>query len=258
MKFGLDDYAYLDSPLHRWAPKCRLLGLGALIFAFSFVQSLALSPFMIGVTGILYGVSNLPLSFLLLRLRIPSFFLLMVAILTPFFTGSTVLWHLGALKLYQEGLQLFLLISIRFLCILTLGLILFGAAPFFINIRAMRSLGLSPILADMMMLSYRYVYEIGDYLAVMRTAMRLRGFRGDRLNRRNLSRLVTLAGSLLVRSYEKSEQVYKAMILRGYGQSSPIQKVQIEHPRDFLLLGLHLLLAASFVIAEMVYGGAVS
>ncbi|MDJ0705609.1 MAG: cobalt ECF transporter T component CbiQ [Leptolyngbyaceae cyanobacterium MO_188.B28] len=253
MKFGLDEYAYLDSPIHRWSPKCRLLGLGALIFAFSFVHSLTLSPFMIGVTVILYRVSTLPLSFLLLRLRIPSFFLLIVAILTPFFTGSTVLFQLGALNLYKEGLQLFLLITIRFLCILTLGLILFSAAPFFINIRAMRSLGLSPILADMMLLSYRYVYEVGDYLSVMRTAMRLRGFRGDRLNRRNLSRLVMLAGSLLVRSYEKSEQVYKAMILRGYGQSSPIHKVQVERPRDFLLLGAHLCLAVSFIIAGIVY-----
>lgn len=255
MKLGLDDYAHLDSPLHRWAPKCRLLGLGALIFAFSFVHSLALLPFMIGVTVILYSASNLPLSFLLLRLRFPGFFLLIVAILTPFFSGSTVLFHLGPLKLYQEGLQVFLLITTRFVCILTLGLILFGAAPFFINIRAMRSLGLSPILADMMLLAYRYVYEIGDYLSVMQTAMRLRGFRGDRLNRRSLSMLVTLAGSLLVRSYEKSEQVYKAMILRGYGQSLPIQKGPTECPRDILLLGLHLLLASGFVMAEMIYGG---
>lgn len=255
MKLGLDDYAYLDSPLHRWAPRCRLLGLGALIFAFSFVHSLMLLPFMIGATVILYGASTLPLSFLLFRLRLPCFFLLIVAILPPFFSGSTVLLQLGSLKLYQEGLQVFLLITIRFVCILTLGLILFGAAPFFINIRAMRALGLPPILADMMLLAYRYVYEIGDYLSVMRTAMRLRGFRGDRLNRRSLSMLVTLAGSLLVRSYEKSEQVYKAMILRGYGQSLPIQKVQTERPRDVLLLAFHLLLAVGFVLAEMVCGG---
>lgn len=255
MKLGLDDYAYLDSPLHRWAPKCRLLGLGALIFAFSFVHSLALLPFMMGATTILYCASNLPLPFLLWRLRLPGFFLLIVAILPPFFSGQTILLQLGPLKLYEEGLLIFLLITIRFVCIFTLGLILFGAAPFFINIRALRSLGLPPILADMMLLAYRYVYEIGDYLSVMRTAMRLRGFRGDRLNRRSLSMLVTLAGSLLVRSYEKSEQVYKAMILRGYGQALPNQKAPAEHPQDILLLGFHLLLAIGFVMAEILYSG---
>lgn len=44
----------------------------------------------------------------------------------------------------------------------------------------MRALGLPAVLADMTLLSYRYIYEIGDDLETMETAMGLRGFRPRR------------------------------------------------------------------------------
>jgi energy-coupling factor transporter transmembrane protein EcfT len=44
----------------------------------------------------------------------------------------------------------------------------------------MRALGLPAVLADMTLLSYRYIYEIGDDLEAMETAMGLRGFRARR------------------------------------------------------------------------------
>jgi cobalt/nickel transport system permease protein len=52
---------------------------------------------------------------------------------------------------------------------------------------------------------------------MMRRATVLRGFRPRQLSRRNLQVYAALAGSLLIRSYQQSEQVYKAMQLRGYG-----------------------------------------
>ena len=75
MRHGLDEYAHLDSRLHHWEPRCKFVGLVALIFAFSFVQDLRLLPVMLTVTAGVYGVSRMPLSFLLTRLRAPGFFI---------------------------------------------------------------------------------------------------------------------------------------------------------------------------------------
>jgi cobalt/nickel transport system permease protein len=166
-----------------------------------------------------------------------------------------VLLQVGPLALRQEGCLDLLRVVAKFTAILTLTLVLFGVAPFLSTIKAMRSLGLPPILADMTLLSYRYVYEIGDDLARMERGMRLRGFRARRPSGRTLGDVAALAGSLLVRSYERSERVYKAMVLRGYGRSALTPEEMEYDSSDILLLGGTLLLAAGFVIAELILRG---
>lgn len=251
MRRGLDEYAHVDSSMHRWEPRCKLVGLAALIFAFSFVRDLRLLPAMLAVTAGLYGVSRIPLAFLLTRLRAPGFFIVVVAILLPFLSGVTVIVRIGPLILWREGVLALILIIVKFVSILTVSLILFGTAPFLTTIKAMRALGLPPILADMTLLAYRYLYEIGDDLETMRTAMGLRGFQVRRLSGRVLGALAALAGSVLVRSYEQSERVYKAMALRGYGRAARPREEVAARPRDVTALGGALLVAAGFVVVEI-------
>jgi cobalt/nickel transport system permease protein len=251
MDLGLDAYASLDSPLHRWDARYKLAGLMALILAFSFVRDLRLLPAMLLVTGLLYATAHLPLAWLLARLRYPGAFLLIVAVLLPFLSGSTVLVEIGPLALRLEGCLELLRIVVKFVCILTVGLVLFGTAPFLTAIKAMRALGLPSILADMTLLAYRYLFEIGGDLARMETAMGLRGFRAGRFSARGLGNLAALAGSLLVRSYERSDRVYRAMILRGYGQASAGAADEFEARRaDAILLAGLFFVAAGFVAAE--------
>jgi cobalt/nickel transport system permease protein len=254
MKLQLDEYAYLNTPLHRWDPRYKLIAFTALIFAFSFVCDLRLLPVMVAVSGTLYIVSRLPLSFLLARLRLPGYFLLMMAVLLPFLSGQTALFYIGPLAVKQEGCLDLLLIWVKFLCILTMGIILFGTTPFLTNVKAMQALGLPFILADMILFSYRYLYDISDKLKTMQTAMKLRGFR--RHNLKSLGTLASLAGTILVRSYEQSDRVYKAMILRGYGQAGGTRSEYRwdefqAYPRDLAGLLVLICIAVAFVAAEI-------
>ncbi|MEW6064496.1 MAG: cobalt ECF transporter T component CbiQ [Bacillota bacterium] len=249
MKIRLDEYAHLDTPLHRWEPRCKFIALMVLIFAFSFVYELRLLPVMLAVSGVLYIVSRLPFSYLLGRLRLPGLFFLMVAVLLPLFSGQTALFHIGPLIVRKEGCLELLLITVKFACILTTGIILFGTTPFLTTVKAMRALGLPFILADMTLFSYRYLYEIGDDLKTMETAMRLRGFR-DR-HPGNLGILASLVGTILVRSYERSDRVFKAMILRGYGQPVSFRDEFQANSRDLAGLIIVILMAAGFIVAEI-------
>ena len=275
MNLQIDEYAQLDSVIHRWNPQLKLIGLVALIFAFASVEDLVLVPVMLGFTAMLYGLSRLPLSFLNHRLRYPGFFLLGIVLLLPWLSGTTILWQWGWLTLRLEGVLAVVLIASRFLSILTVGLVLLGTMPFLTTIKAMRSLGLPHLLADMTLLTYRYLYEVANNLATMRRAMRLRGFgQGKRYrtqhrrlafvpDARDLNLLASLTGSLFIRSYEQSEQIYKSMRLRGYGQSAiqarsgdgaRQQAVAIAsaHPLpafvDRLLLMVTLIIAVTFLI----------
>jgi len=255
MKLGIiDEYSDLGSPLHRWEPRCKLIGFVVLIFAFSFVRDLRMLLAMVVVTVTIYIISKLPVSFILRRLRYPSFFLLVVILILPFVSGQTIVMSIGPLDVRQEGLFAVLLITIRFLSILTVGLILFGTAPFLTTIKAMRALGLPAILADMVLLSFRYLHEFGSDLQKMRTSMNLRGFHRYHFSLRGLRIPAWLSGSILVRSYERSEWVYKAMILRGYGHA-PRRRGEFQtHARDVIILVVFLLIAAGFVAGDILWG----
>lgn len=251
IELSLDEYAHLESPIHQWGPRYKLVGLMVLIFALSFVRDLLLLPAMVLVTLLLYVLSGLPWSFLVSRLRYPGFFILLLAVLLPVTSGSTTLFGIGPLVIRREGCEAVLLIVTRFGCILTIGLVLFGTAPFLTSVRAMRSLGLPSVITDMILLAYRYLFEIGGDLVQMRTATRLRGFRAHRPDRQTVDTLGALVGSLLVRSYERAERIYEAMRLRGYGRA--VRPANEFHTRATDVAGLigAVLVAAGFVAAEI-------
>jgi len=251
MRIGIDEYAYLGSPLHHWDPRYKFIGLMAVIFAFSFVRDLRMLAVMVTVTAVIYIISKLPFSFWLTRLRYPSFFLMVVVLLLPFVSGHTIIMSIGPLDLRQEGLIAVLLIAIRFVSILTIGLVLFGTAPFLTTIKAMRALGLPAILTDMTLLAFRYLNEIGDDLHKMETSMKLRGFHERRFSRHGLGILAWLGGSILVRSYEQSEWVYKAMIVRGYGHAVHPREEFKASSRDLIALIAILLVAVGFIAGDI-------
>ena len=260
MKLVIDRYAYLDSPIHHWQQQYKLIGMISLIFAFSFVKNIVLLPTMVIITTIFFLLSNLPLSFLWSRLRYPGWFILAAIILLPFVAGDTIIFTWGTISLKAEGLWTSLIIFVRFFCIFTISLVLFGTAPFLTSIKAMRSLGLPQVIVDMTLLAYRYLEELGNMLTTMQRAIKLRGFKYQQFNRRNLKILAQLTGSLLVRSYERSTRVYQAMILRGYGYKSTRspEKNKCEktlnqlNVLDFIATFLTVMIAISLIIAEII------
>jgi cobalt/nickel transport system permease protein len=258
IKLAIDQHIGLNSPLHRWDPRPKLVGLLALIFAFAMVESWKLLPWMILVTTSFYALSQLPLHYWLSRVRYPGIFLVVVIFFLPFLSGETVIWQWGILSLKREGCMAALLISCRFLCILTLSFILLGTTPFLSMVKALRALGLPATLSDMMLLTYRYLHDIGQDLHTMQRAMQLRGFQSERKELRfswtHWSRYASLVGTLLIRSYEQSERVYQAMRLRGYGRS-PVAEERSGEPAllqaDAVYLMAVLTLAAGFILVQL-------
>lgn len=246
MKFGLDTYAHLDSRLHRWEPRAKLVGLLVLIFAFAFVKSLWLLLPMLVVTAAIFYLSHLPFSFLRTRLKMPGIFLLTLVLSFVFLVGSTPLIAWGPVAIRAEGVTQALLVAVRFVCIITLSIVLFGTATFVTSIKAMRALGLPELMTDMILLTYRYLFEMSYMLATTRTAVRLRGFQGNQFKMETLSVLAAVIGNLLVRSYEQADRVYHAMILRGYGHLNKM-------PHEFQTQRSDLLAAAAVVVIALLF-----
>ncbi|NJK81726.1 MAG: cobalt ECF transporter T component CbiQ, partial [Chloroflexaceae bacterium] len=234
MELWLDQYATVQSPVHRWEARCRFVGVLSLIIACAAINHIALLPFAVLIVGGYYLAARLPLSFLFTRLRYAGMFLLVMVAVVPFATGTTVFVQAGPLSIYQEGLAQAALIATRSGCILTLSLVLFGTAPFLITVRTMRALGVPALLVDMMLFFYRYLADTAALLTRRQHALRLRGMQTRRLDGRTLPTVAALTGSMLVQSFERSERVYHAMRVRGYGQAVAPPTNPPIHPADWL------------------------
>lgn len=251
MQPEIDEFARLKSPIHQWEPRCKLIGLLAIAFAFATVKTLWLVPWMLIVTLLLYVASRLPIDFWTNRIRYPGGMLLAIVLLLPLISGETIWWQWGILSVRQEGVMAMLLIVGRFLSIVTISLIWLGTAPFVVTVRSMWAIGLPLILTDLLLLSYRYVFELSASLAQTQQAMRLRGFSLKR-PRRDWPRIAALIGTLLIRSYEQAESVYQAMRLRGYGQPVRSNLPAIEFASR-LKLAVALAIAIGFVVADVLW-----
>ncbi|MGB0562002.1 MAG: cobalt ECF transporter T component CbiQ [Spirulinaceae cyanobacterium] len=226
MPLAIDRYAHLRSPLHRWELRTKFVGFLAVMFVCGGLQHPALLGAIALVTAFLYRLSRLPRAFLLSYWRYPGALIAMVVLLMPWLVGETVIWQWGPLRLTQEGLLQVLQITVRFLCIVTLGVVLFGTSALAQSLRTLQALGVPSLLVDMGLLTYRYFQVSDRNRRTMQNAMRLRGFNPKKLSRRNLRLWAQLAGNLLVRSYDQSIRVYQAMVLRGYGQQTGLGRRQ--------------------------------
>lgn len=245
----LNDLAGFDSPIHRWEPRTKLIGLTIFIFTIAFLSQIRLLLIALSIAGLLFIISKIPLSFLLKSIRIPVFFIAIIGIILIFFSSGATLFSIGPINIKKEGFEAAVTIGIRFFSIITLVIVLFGTTQFVSIMKALRSFGLSNILIDMAMFTYRYLFELLEQLEQMQLSMRLRGFNKNKF--RNITKIASLMGTLLIRSYEKSERVYNAMVIRGYGQHTYYTSDLSASRYDLLLLFSIILISSLLFIAQL-------
>ncbi len=208
-----------SSLLGRWDPRLRLIALILLAFSFSAVRGFYAVILMLLITGCFWALSGLPLDYLKQQLKYPSVLVLLLVLFLLFGGGETLLMKMGIFTVTTEGAQAALLVAARFYSILSLAIALFGVAPLMVHLNALRALGIPAIMVDMALLMVRYVGVIKQDMHAMNISMRLRGFRAGSWSLTTIRLNSWLVGSLLLRSYDRSERIYQAMRLRGYGRT---------------------------------------
>ncbi|MBD3370390.1 cobalt ECF transporter T component CbiQ [Candidatus Fermentibacteria bacterium] len=254
MTTELDRFSHLDSVIHGWDPRTRIAGL--FVFALAITRlSGTLLAVALAASMVVFALSRLPASYLVERVRWPGIFFAALAVLMPFIYGDRPLVVVGPLVLREEGLQLLLTTACRFLSIVVLGVTAFGTSRVTDSVRALRSLGVPAILADLMLFTYRFIHETGRELRGTRTAVKLRGFSLRKTGPRALRVISALIGSLLVRGWERSEEVMLAMRLRAYSPGGSRRAEGKPNLADFAGLVLCVIAAAAAVLAELRQGG---
>ncbi len=208
----------------------RLLGAAALFAAVS-----------LWLSGLSWG-------YLARRLGVVNLFLLLVILTLPFTTPGAPLWAIGPLKASKAGVLLALLIFLKSNLIVLTTTALLSSSTVFELAHALHHLHVPDKLVQLLFFTFRYLHVIEREFFRLKEAAMLRGF-VPRTNLMTYRTTAYLVGSLLVRSYDRAQRVYEAMLCRGFTGTFPVYRHFSWRRRDLILAligGTYLVLMTIF------------
>ena len=230
----IDRYSSLDSPMHLFDPRAKLISFLFLIFAVVLLPNLKLA--FIGLLGsiIFLIASKLPLRFVLQHIKWVSLFIVPFILIMPFTVKGTEIFSFYAITMTYEGLKYGILVGLRAYSAVILVLPMIGTTRFDITIKALGELKMPNMLVQMFMFTYRYIFVFVVEFQRTWRAMAARGFK----LKTTLYAMRTIGkalGTLFVRSYERGDRVYQALRSRGYtGEQKTLVEFKM-HARDYIL-----------------------
>lgn len=248
---AFDRYHHGEGPLHRLDPRVKVVLTVAFILSNALLPDGAWAAF--GLVWILILLANLSsglgvdFSFRRSFIALPFALAAVSAIFIP--AGQPLAeWSLGPLKLVPTdvGLIRFASIMLRAWLSVQAGILLVSVTQFPDMIHAFEHLRVPAILTTIIAFLYRYLFVLTD--EVMRL-LRARDSRSAALPGLKSGRSVfwrarvagNMAGQLFLRSYERSDRIYSAMLSRGYQGQMRTLRAHILTRRDWMILFLGLL-----------------
>ncbi len=239
------------SPVHRLDPRAKLAGLaGITVVAVS--TPLRAWPALVACAvalAAIAAVARVGPRVVWSRARVIVPLVVFVAAFVPFVRGGPTV-EVGPLTLSEAGLATFALVSAK-ATIGAVSAILLGATTSVPDVlHALERLRVPRLLVVIAAFMYRYVFVIADEARRMRAALAARAYRPRHLGQvATLGRMVT---ALFLRSYERGERVYLAMLARGYAGAMPRLAVLAFRRADVAFLAaLALTLLPLRVLAEV-------
>ena len=205
-----------DSLIARLDPRWKLVAMAAAAVAVSFLRTIpALSIAFLGVV-LLILAARVSARWLVRRLLAVAPFLVFMVVLLPFVVGGQEPgWKLGWLTVSRDGVRAAVAIALQASALIGLSLVVLATTPLHVMLQAERQLGLPGIVTQITILAQRYLVLFGSELKRLRIALRVRGHR-NRARLRSYRTLGQVAGTLLVRGYERADRVGQAMRCRGF------------------------------------------
>ncbi len=115
----LGQYFPGNSFLHRRDPRTKIIASILYIVAVFLCQSMASFGFLLAATMAIIAISGVPLKILLKSMKPLVFILVFTTVYNVFFhTGETLLWDVGFVEIYWEGILFAVIMAVRIVCLL--------------------------------------------------------------------------------------------------------------------------------------------
>ncbi len=224
----LDPYLPLSSPIHRLDPRVKLVMVITYIFSISLAPPGVWAAYLLYLALIQAAVvlAGIGVGYTLKRAALALPFVLAALPLIFTIPGSTLAhWHLFGvdLSLTQTGLVRFLSIAFKSWVSIQAAILLTATTPFPDFLLALRALHIPRLLVSILGLMWRYLFILADEAIRLLRARTARSGSGAVPGAKIGGSLIWrakvtggMAGNLFLRSFERSDRIYMAMLSRGY------------------------------------------
>ncbi|HLF27561.1 MAG TPA: cobalt ECF transporter T component CbiQ [Anaerolineae bacterium] len=259
-----DQYRSGSSLIHRLDPRIKVLSTLAFILTASLLPTGLWLHYALLLCAPLFvsGVAGLGPGYILKRSFIALPFAL-AAITLPFTVPGAPLATLplfGGLTLSVEGTVRFLSIVLKSWISVQMAILLVATTPFPDLLWGLRALHIPRVLVSIVALMYRYIFVLADEAMRLararaaRSGMAAEGKAGGSIAWRGK---VTggMVGNLALRSFERSERIYDAMVARGYtGEIRHFAPPRLS-PNDHTTAAVLFTFLALLLVTGFLFGG---
>lgn len=230
-----------DSLIHRLDPRLKIVITFLTAFLIALSRDLTNLSYFLFLGFILIIISNTDLKFLFKKLIMINLFIIVIWLFIPLTFPGRELFRVWNFSATEEGIKYALKITIRSNSIMLLIISFLRTNSISEIIHALYRLKLPPKLIYLFFFVYRYLDIIKLEYNKLQEAMLMRAFK-PKTNLHSYKSYAYLIAMILIRSYERSEKVYEAMLCRGF-------KGKFVFFDDFKITKLDLVFSLGFLTA---------
>lgn len=211
----LEEFASGKSLWHRMDPRVKILGLTGFAAVTAVADRMEVLIAALGLGLLALFSARLDLRKAGFRILVVNGFVAFLWLFLPFTTPGEVIREWGWLSVHREGIELALAITLKTNAIITATIGLIGTSTVFSLVHALTHMGVPEKLVHLFFFCYRYIAVIHEEYTRLRTALKVRAFCA-RTDIHTYRTVAYMLGMLFVRTYERSQRIYQAMLLRGF------------------------------------------
>lgn len=209
----MDELASMDSPYHRLSPLSKFLITAVYIFITASFNRYDLTGllFMLIFPLVGYQFALIPVRTCFSKLKGVLPLVAAVGVLNPIF-DRTVMFRIGGVTVTGGVISMLTLMMKGVFCLMASFLLMATTAVDDLC-RAFRKLHCPKVITSLILLTFRYTSVLLDEVSAMTQAYSLRapGQKGI-----HISAWGTFLGQLLLRTIDRADDLYEAMIMRGF------------------------------------------
>ncbi len=234
-------------------PRAKIFSFIAFILVAILARSIATLVILIMITFFLSIASKIPLKFFIIRTSFIPLFVAVIALPLLFITPGNSIFTINPVNITIEGIHKALIFTLRVWACVNPLILLVLTTKFSSLINAMEKLKISKIFTMMISITYRFIFLSINEAYRMALAKESRTIKGEsRL--KTMKSLASMISTLFIRSYERGERVYLAMIARGYkGSTRNLNKMSISG-KDMIFVFIIIAICSVTLSAEYFLG----
>ncbi len=223
---NLSEYVNSDHLLSRVDPRVKLFAVFCVLVMVLSYRGFAFQILVAVSSLLLCRWMKVPWRVLALRFTEPLFIVAVVIILKLLFSGEEVLFRFSLPGMevagYRDGLFAGLAIGVRIVAAISVMAVMVFSTSFTELVAALSWYHVPRGFVEVLLYAYRYIFVLLEDAGVIYGAQKNR--LGYATFRRGLSSIGVLAGSLVLKAFEHSQNVTVAMVQRGYDGHVPLMK----------------------------------